>query len=182
MDFPHFFSRKFGISKLPGKDVYTLHVHILVQIIQSKIALWKCFLQKILKNIYLQTSEAVPQMLLRKKLQGFFNLLPTCHTVDGSEIRLTSWYGSFIPLFTRIYASQVVGWDFVHQPHLAPCPWICPRLFVAERGPTMVRGFLDRGNWWSSDKGGIANKTVSYQMYFTTNIHIWRILGVYIYI
>ena len=33
-------------------------------------------------------------------------------TVDGSEIRLTSWYGSLSPLFTWFYASQVVVWDF----------------------------------------------------------------------
>ena len=36
-------------------------------------------------------------------------------TVDGSEIRLTCWYGSFIPLFTGFCTSQVVVWDFFHD-------------------------------------------------------------------
>ena len=36
------------------------------------------------------------------------------HTVDGSEIRLTSWYGQY-PIISGFYRSQVVVWDFFHQ-------------------------------------------------------------------
>ena len=34
--------------------------------------------------------------------------------IDGSEIRRTSWYGRYLPLFTGFYTSQVVQ-DFFHQ-------------------------------------------------------------------
>ena len=33
-------------------------------------------------------------------------------TVDGSELRKTSWSWQFIPLFKRFYTCQVVVWDF----------------------------------------------------------------------
>ena len=37
-----------------------------------------------------------------------------CHqdTVDGSEIRLTSWYGKYLIIYRVEHTSQVVVWDF----------------------------------------------------------------------
>ena len=36
-------------------------------------------------------------------------------TVEGSEIRLTSWYGEYPIIQKGFYTSQVVVWDFFHQ-------------------------------------------------------------------
>ena len=44
-------------------------------------------------------------------------------TVDGSEIRPASWYGKFLPLFTRFYTSQLVQ-NFFHQRY-HPKKWTC---------------------------------------------------------
>ena len=48
--------------------------------------------------------------LFSKYVQGEF--LSAWISVDGSEIRLTSWGWYFIPLFTGFYTSEVVVWAF----------------------------------------------------------------------
>ena len=67
------------------------------------------------------------------------------------EIRLTSWYGRFLPAFTKFYTCQVVIWDF-HQlyiwdwinintiwTHLAPHLHLKLPEFSPPRGPS---------SWW----------------------------------
>ena len=62
---------------------------------------WRFVVKHFEGAFYLEESESIEY--------SSFNIFN--HAVD-TEIRLTSWYGSFTPLFTGIHTSQVVVWDF----------------------------------------------------------------------
>ena len=64
------------------------------------------------KNMLVKLGSSSPNFGV--KIPKIFELPPP--SVDGSEIRLTSWGNGTLPYdFKRFYTSQVVVWDFYHQ-------------------------------------------------------------------
>ena len=58
------------------------------------------------------------------------------HTVDGSEIRLTTWYGKY-PSICRVFLFQLVQ-DFFHQQYLNKTCGYIPTSQAGNRRPTFL--------------------------------------------
>ena len=109
-----FFTPKFGEDSPNLTSIFFKWVGSTTnQLSKSSAAFWNAAgSRKILPNKNRGVPDVIPTWIPQKTCQQDTMIIDT---VDGSEIRLTCWYGSFIPLFTGFCTSQVVVWDFFHQ-------------------------------------------------------------------
>ena len=110
-------------------------------------------------------------------------------TVDGSEIRLTSWYGSLSPYHGN-FTSQVVVWDFCHQqyhgypsndaldifPFFVPLPQQRCKSLVLWQRSMLIRWCFGKGDtgifkYWTNWR--LSMHTILYRVHFEVSNWTW---------